>query len=367
MCATTAVICEFNPIHPGHRHLLRIAKAGGDAVLCVMSGHFTERALPALYDKYVRAKAAILCGADLVVELPYPWSASGAENFARGGCAIAGALGADSMTFGSESGDPVLLTRAADFRGSAEFADRMRRIETERRGGGSGSLFEAVLADEGIALGGGNDRLGVEYIRAGRAAGIRDFRPVRRMTGVPSSSEIRRLFRAVGAEEALAMTAEEAQELYRGAVACPAAKYDELLFWHARLYLSAEEDSDLLRYAAKIARTFVTPEEFAARLPTKKYTAARMRREVLFSLLGTGEEGETPAFTVLLAANERGREILARARREAFPVLVRPADTAPLDERAKRQYALNNRADELWATLTSREAGVFMKAGPYVE
>lgn len=367
MCATTAVICEFNPIHPGHRHLLHIAKAGGDAVLCLMSGHFTERAEPALYDKYIRAKAAILCGADLAVELPYPWSASGAEDFARGGCVIAGALGADSLTFGSESGDLSLLTRAADFRGSADFADRMRRMETGRRSGGSASLYEAVLAQEGIVLGGGNDRLGVEYIRAGREAGIGEFRPVRRMTGVPSSSEIRRVFRERGADEAMKLAAEEARTLFREAVSCPAERYEELLFAHARLYLAGEPGSDLLRYAAKAARISADAAGFIARLPTKKYTAARMRRELLFSLLGTGAVGETPAFTVLLAANERGREILAKARRtERIPVLVKPADTAPLDERAKRQYALNNRADELWAYLTGQEAGAFMKAGPFV-
>ena len=316
MCATTAVICEFNPIHPGHRHLISVAKAGGDAVLCVMSGHFTERAEPALYDKYVRAKAAILCGADLVVELPYPWSASGAEEFARGG--------------------------------------------------GSASLYEAVLAGEGIALGGGNDRLGVEYIRAGREAGIREFRPVRRMTGVPSSSEIRRVFRERGADEALGLAAEEARALFRESGFCPAERYDELLFAHARLYLAG--GNDLLRYAVKAARMSTGAAEFTARLPTKKYTAARMRRELLFSLLGAGSTGESPAFTVLLAANERGREILAGARRPgSVPVLVKPADTAPLDERAKRQYALNNRADELWAYLTGQEAGAFMKAGPYIE
>ncbi|MCR4905648.1 MAG: nucleotidyltransferase family protein [Clostridiales bacterium] len=366
MCATTAVICEFNPIHPGHRHLISVAKAGGDALLCVMSGHFTERAEPALYDKYVRAKAALLCGADLVVELPYPWSASGAEEFARGGCGIAGALGADSLTFGSESGDLSLLMRAADFRSSADFAEKMRRIETERRGGGSASLYEAVLAGEGIALGGGNDRLGVEYIRAGREAGIREFRPVRRMTWVPSSSEIRRVFRERGADEALGLAAEEARALFRESGFCPAERYDELLFAHARLYLAG--GNDLLRYAVKAARMSTGAAEFTARLPTKKYTAARMRRELLFSLLGAGSTGESPAFTVLLAANERGREILAGARRPgSVPVLVKPADTAPLDERAKRQYALNNRADELWAYLTGQEAGAFMKAGPYIE
>ena len=116
MLRTTAVICEINPIHPGHRHLLRLAGSGGETVISVMSGHFTQRGSPALFDKYARAEAAVRCGADLVLELPYPWCASGAEDFARGGCAVAAGVGAASLTFGSETADLSMLARGADIR-----------------------------------------------------------------------------------------------------------------------------------------------------------------------------------------------------------------------------------------------------------
>ena len=84
----SAVICETNPCHNGHAALFQRAKAvcGEDGVLiAVMSGNFVQRGLPAVWDKYRRGALLIGLGADLVVELPYPWSAAGGENFARAG------------------------------------------------------------------------------------------------------------------------------------------------------------------------------------------------------------------------------------------------------------------------------------------
>lgn len=370
MRRTTAVICEFNPIHLGHRHLLKLAGAGGEAVISVMSGHFTQRGIPALFDKYARAEAAVRCGADLVVELPYPWCASGAEDFARGGCAIAAALGADSMTFGSETGDLSMLARGAEIRASEEFRLRMRETERSVRDGGSGALYESVMRAFGIEPGGGNDRLGIEYIRFGRASGIGDFRPVKRMTGVPSASELRAAYRAGGMEALYPLLAEEAAEVFARAVVCPEEGLERLLFAHARLYLGESEDNALLRYAARLSKTVSDPAAFFERLPTKKYTAARMKRELLRSLIGAGEPGEDPRFTVLLAANDRGRELLSELRRRegALPVIVKPADTAPLDPdpAAERQYALNRRADEVYAYLSGLESGAWMKKGPAI-
>ena len=368
MRKTTAVICEINPIHPGHRYLLNLAGAGGETVVCVMSGNFTERGVPALFDKYARAGSALRCGADLVLELPYPWCASGAEDFARGGCAVAVGIGASSLTFGSETADLAMLTRGADVRGSADFAEKIRAAEKTFRDGGSGTLFGQVMEDFGVFPGGGNDRLGIEYIRFGREAGIRDFRPVRRMEGVPGAGELRKLWRAGGMDALRPHLAKEAVGTLEGAVACGEDGWEQLLFAHARLYLGEDENgagNDLLRYAARVARAVPDAASFMERLPTKKYTAARLRRELLRSIAGAGEPGEEPRFTVLLAANERGRELLAEHRRgNGLPVIVRPADTSALDEPGRRQYALHRRADEIYAYLTGLEAGAWMKKGP---
>ena len=68
----TGIICEYNPFHLGHRKQLAAVKAAGSAAVCVMSGNFVQRGAPAVFDKSLRARAAVACGADLVLELPLP-------------------------------------------------------------------------------------------------------------------------------------------------------------------------------------------------------------------------------------------------------------------------------------------------------
>jgi predicted nucleotidyltransferase len=105
---TTAVICEYNPFHRGHEYQINAIKNSGSYVVCIMSGGFVQRGGPALFDKFVRAEAAVRMGADLVVELPFPYCSSAAEFFAKGGVALADSLGLiDELCFGSESGDIV--------------------------------------------------------------------------------------------------------------------------------------------------------------------------------------------------------------------------------------------------------------------
>ena len=91
-----------------------------------------------------------------------------------------------------------------------------------------------------------------------------------------------------------------------------------------------------------------------------------MKRELLRSVLGTSPDDarEKPRFTVLLAANAEGRAHLASLRKDGtLPVIVKPADFSALDEEGKRQYAVHRSADELYAYLTGKEAGEWMKRG----
>ena len=103
----TAIICEYNPFHRGHAyHIARTRAAFPDSpVVCVMSGQFVQRGEPAILSKRARAEAALCAGASLVVELPAAYALAGAQAFADGGAAAAAALGAERLSFGSESGD----------------------------------------------------------------------------------------------------------------------------------------------------------------------------------------------------------------------------------------------------------------------
>lgn len=76
----TGIIAEYNPLHRGHRHHMEAARRETDAdyIVVVMSGDYVQRGEPAVFHKHLRAKAALLAGADLVLELPWPFSCSSA-------------------------------------------------------------------------------------------------------------------------------------------------------------------------------------------------------------------------------------------------------------------------------------------------
>lgn len=114
---TVGIIAEYNPFHNGHAWQLAKAKelTGADYAVVVMSGNFVQRGLPAVMDKSLRAEAALLCGADAVIELPVHYSAASAEYFASGAAALLDRLGVvDFLCFGSECGDIGVLSNLAD-------------------------------------------------------------------------------------------------------------------------------------------------------------------------------------------------------------------------------------------------------------
>lgn len=110
------IVAEYNPFHNGHLYHLNEARrlSGADYTIVVMSGNFMQRGTPAMTDKYTRARAALSCGADLVVELPAFYATGSAEFFAAGAISLLDQLGAVThLCFGSEYGNTNLLTKAA--------------------------------------------------------------------------------------------------------------------------------------------------------------------------------------------------------------------------------------------------------------
>lgn len=132
-----AVICEYNPLHQGHRFQIReIRQLIGEegVILSLMSGDFVQRGEPAVYDKYDRAKAALSAGADLVLELPYPWSASVAECFASGAISILKDLGVvDSLFFGSEEKTGQELALYAERCATDEYRKALAQLRKEEK------------------------------------------------------------------------------------------------------------------------------------------------------------------------------------------------------------------------------------------
>ncbi len=102
------VIAEYNPFHNGHKYQLdRLREeTKADYIIIAMSGNFLQRGVPALCDKHTRAKMALSCGADLVLEIPTIWATASAEYFAKGGVSLLKNTGiVTHLGFGAESDD----------------------------------------------------------------------------------------------------------------------------------------------------------------------------------------------------------------------------------------------------------------------
>lgn len=121
------IVCEFNPFHNGHKHLIDSVKADGDIVVCVMSGNFVQRGEPAIFSKEVRVKSALMNGADIVLELPFVYATASAEIFASSAVKILNAFGCDKIAFGTENTTLSQLENAVDVLLSVDFDKKIKK------------------------------------------------------------------------------------------------------------------------------------------------------------------------------------------------------------------------------------------------
>lgn len=178
---TVGIIAEYNPFHNGHLYQLKKAKeiTGADFAVVVMSGDFTQRGTPAVFDKYTRCRLSLLAGADLCIELPVVFATASAELFAKGAVSLLSALGVDALCFGSECGEIAPLREIA----SLLFAEPPAYKEALNKALKEGLSFPSARAlavrkcahacspsDVDAAasdiLGSPNNILGIEYLKA---------------------------------------------------------------------------------------------------------------------------------------------------------------------------------------------------------
>ena len=187
----TGIIAEYNPFHRGHEYQLAEARrmTGADYIIVVMSGCFTQRGTPAVLDKYDRARMALSCGADLVLELPVRFSCASAEYFASGAVSVLDQLGCvDTLCFGSECGDTGALLAASALLSKAEGTPEYRHKLRDAQRAGLSYPAARELALRGLSdvdpslLSLPNNILGIEYCRAltSRESGIRPLAILRK-------------------------------------------------------------------------------------------------------------------------------------------------------------------------------------------
>lgn len=113
------IIAEFNPFHKGHEYLIQRAREEVNdpraIVMAVMSGPFVQRGTPSVLPKNIRAKQALMCGADVVTELPFTFACAPSERFAAGAVEMLFRTGVvTDIAFGIDSEDPELIKLIAD-------------------------------------------------------------------------------------------------------------------------------------------------------------------------------------------------------------------------------------------------------------
>jgi len=254
------IVSEYNPFRNGHARQFRLIREmlGADtAIVCAMSGNFVQRGAPAIFDKSLRARAAVECGADLVLELPVQTSLSSAEGFASGAVKILGQL-CDTLCFGSETGDSEGLKLTAKVLLCPEFSSHLRpHLDTGLSFPAARQKALEEMGLNGTMLAAPNDILAVEYCKAILSQGLAmEILPVRREgdyhdliphPGQPSATSLRRLI--LENQTLSPYIPNEAQDIFQNAPIHTIAVGERAVLY--RLRTMTDEEFEALPYGSE--------------------------------------------------------------------------------------------------------------------
>ena len=386
--AVCGVICEYNPFQRGHEKQLRQIRAAlGEetGVVCLMSGNFVQRGEPAIFEKRVRAQAAVLSGANLVLELPVTKALSSAEGFARGGVEIFSRLACvDTLAFGCECGNEGALLQAAQAMCEPRYEAALRDLM--QIGLSYPAARQQALArmgqDAGI-LEKPNDILGLEYCKAILQMGSSlkplallregDYHAKQADAANPSATSLRA--KLLNGETIADFAPPQALEAYRNA-----RQYD--LFSGERAMLAglrclpdaawektAHGSEGLWSKARKAAREVGNLEDVIAQVKSKRYPRTRIQRLLLCAVLGISQEmlAWPVPYVRALAFDKAGKALLRRMREEGEIPIVN-AGQAPqeaafyeLELRAGRLYPLFCREKIVPDGNAERDCRIFLR------
>ena len=362
------IICEYNPFHRGHAHqFAEIRRIFPDAsIICLMSGCFTQRGLPALFSPSVRAAAALENGADLVLELPTAFAVRDAEHFALGGVSILERLGfVDYLSFGTEDELSVLKPAAELLEEPDEaFQGRLRSYLASglSHAAAQGRALEERFPAAKEAFQRPNNILALCYLRAlRRIESTMQPLPIRR-TGdyhaetlsacdFPSAKAVRA---SILADDWPAAETACGYELPRSPI-CPPDALDQALLFRMRNitpeelrgYAYCTEGLENRLLAAAMENT--SRKDLLESVKTRRYSLTRLNRlltqTMLFMDNALLQAYPEPAFVRLLGFRWSRKDLLSQLKRSCIPVVSKAADA----DRAHPLFQLEKRAYDLWA------------------
>ncbi|MBR2546900.1 MAG: nucleotidyltransferase family protein [Eubacterium sp.] len=350
------VAAEFNPFHDGHSYLIKKAKeaTGSECCIAAMSGDFTQRGEPAVFDKWERAKTAVECGADLVVEIPQVYACSSASYFAKGAVSVLKGLGVcDHIVFGSECGSTEKLIRTASFITShSEQIDSMAS-DLVRHGISYPKAREQAVSqisgNDELSVYGPNDVLAVEYLKQDLGS-MEPLAILRTGKGhFETASELRRAL-----EEKDREGFDQRERAYFDLVS-----YRIAITPAEELETFAESENGLGNKVKKELRYASDLEALIDRVKSKAYTRTAITRLLTHILLGIRtSEIEDTAYARVLAMNDTGAEALRIAKKSellSIPVVSNlTKDMEKLSDLQKRMISFDITAGDVYNIITGK-------------
>lgn len=365
------IISEFNPFHNGHKFLIdKVREHGYDSVICVMSGNFVQRGEYASFDKKIRAEAAIACGADLVLSIPFPWSSATAEHFAKGAVSILNSLKCvDALCFGMECDNALNLDICAEYLSKLsiqEIKSYQKQFPNLSFAQARERLCEYNLGkDISCLLSSPNNILAIEYLKAIKHIGANfEVFPVTRTAArhdgsiiednICSSSHLRSLLADDRYSECKNFVPDLAVKQLEG-YKCVDMKLFFNFLSGSVLSKEPEELSEIAEigggFEYAIYKELLVSTDYHSlvnSLKSRHLTDAKIRRALLFASLGVKKNcfNFSPTFTEVLASNDRGKKILATIRsNNDIAVLSKMGNIKTASETAKNQFKLQREAE----------------------
>ena len=342
------IVGEYNPFHNGHLYHLEQSKkmTSSTYTVAIMSGNFTQRGSTSLFDKWAKAKTALQCGVDLVIELPVLYSISSAENFADGAIKILDSLKVlDYIAFGAETANVDILNSIADvlLREPKEYKNLLSQ---ELQKGISfpqarQNALVAYLNDSrkyATVLSSPNNILGVEYLKALKKyrskispiaieryeAGYNDLGYT---ANIASATAIRNMVKNNGFEILKNLMpapsyATLMESIKNGHLVPDLSVFEKQIIYNLRRMSTSQiaqlpDVSEGLEFSLKnTANSCSNLVDFLNIIKSKRYTSTRIQRILLYSLLGITKKDmdlskKVQPYVRVLGFNERGKFLLS--------------------------------------------------------
>ena len=338
------IIAEYNPFHNGHKyHIEKTRESGATHIIAVMSGNFVQRGDIAICDKHTRAKAALLGGADLVLELPLKYAVSNASYFAKGAVSVIEKTGLSGvLSFGAKNSVEELIT-IAELSDGKSSRERIEKISREKGLSYPSAMTLFVKENYGdklaLVLEDANNTLGIEYIKEAKRQNAKlVFSAVERLgtshdslkktENIASAMSIRNeLYKEYNSQKeqynlynVKDFLPENALQVYSQAIKSfdmPISKEKFELMALARLYsYNASYFANINNVShglenkiLKALQEKCTLTEVYDEIKSKRYTHARVRQIILNAVLGISRDflEQDIGYVRILGHNEKGR------------------------------------------------------------